>query len=76
MYIESVSSHLHQASASASVLWKLCDDASNTVLIENNGVAPEWGCSQFLSDSHCFQWEQYMASVIAELSQRRCWRLV
>ena len=22
-----------------------CDDASNTVLIENNGVAPEWGCS-------------------------------
>ena len=31
---------LHQASAS--MLRQLCDDASDTVLIENNGAAWEW----------------------------------
>ena len=34
---------LHQASAST--LQQLCDDASDSVLIENNGAASEWGCS-------------------------------
>ena len=41
--------HFHQASAST--LQQLCDDASNTVLIENNGVAPDWSCYPFLSNS-------------------------
>ena len=36
---ECVRVHLHQASAST--LQQLCDDASNTALIENNGIAPE-----------------------------------
>ena len=27
---------------------RVCDDASETVLIENNRVAPEWGCNPFL----------------------------
>ena len=40
---------LHQASAST--LRQLCNDACNSVLIENNGVAPEWGCNLFSSDS-------------------------
>ena len=26
------------------MLWQLCDDASNPVLIENNRVIPDWGC--------------------------------
>ena len=25
----------------------ICDDACDSVLIENNGVAPEWGCTYF-----------------------------
>ena len=33
--------------ASASTLRQLCDDARDFVLIENNGVTPEWGCSPF-----------------------------
>ena len=33
--------HLHQASAST--LRQLCDEASDSVLIENNGVVLEWG---------------------------------
>ena len=38
---------LHQASAST---WRqLSNDASDSVLIENNGVAPEWGCNPFWS---------------------------
>ena len=30
---------------SASTLRQLCDDGSNSVLIENNGVAQDWGCN-------------------------------
>ena len=37
---------LHQASESR--LRQHCDDASDTVFIENNRVAPEWGCNPFL----------------------------
>ena len=36
---ESLGVHLHQVSAST--LQQLCDDASDTVLIENNGVTPD-----------------------------------
>ena len=59
---------LHQASALASTLQQLCNDACDSVLIENNGVAPEWGCNLFSSDSTNFN-ENRIASVIAELSQ-------
>ena len=43
-----VRAFLHQVSAST--LRQRCDDASDTVLMENNGVAPEWGCNQSLRD--------------------------
>ena len=36
---------LHQASAST--LWERCDDACDSVLIENNGVGPEWVATHF-----------------------------
>ena len=45
-----------------------CDDANDTVLIENNGVAPEWSCNPFSSDSITFN-ESSITSIIAELSQ-------
>ena len=47
---------LHQASAST--LRPLCDDACDSVLIENSGVPLDWGCNLFSSDSHWFQWQQ------------------
>ena len=47
----------------------LFDDASHSVLIENNGVAPDWACNLFSSDSIVFN-ENRIASVIAELLQR------
>ena len=50
------------------MLGKLCHDANNIVLIENNGVTPEWGCNPFLSYSIVFN-ENGIASVIAELLQ-------
>ena len=49
----------------------LFDDASHSVLIENNGVAPDWASYLFSSDSIVFN-ENRIASVIAELLQR--WR--
>ena len=39
-----LSAHLHQS-------LQFCDDASDPVLIENNGVTLEWGCNLFSSDS-------------------------
>ena len=39
---------LHQASAS--MLQQCCDDTTDTVLIESNGVAPDWSCKPFWSD--------------------------
>ena len=59
-----VRAHLHQASAST--LGQLSNDASDSVLIENNGVAPEWGCNPFSSDSIVFI-ENRIASVVAAL---------
>ena len=56
---------LHQASAS--MLPQLCDDASNSVLMENIGVAPEYGCNPFLRDSIVFN-KKRIASIITELS--------
>ena len=63
-----VRARLHQASAS--ILRQLCDDARDTVLIENNVVAPDWGCNLFLSNSIIFN-ENNITSVIAELPQHR-----
>ena len=54
---------LHQVSAS--MLPQLCDDTSDTVLIENSEVTPEGDCNPFLSDSIIFN-ENSIASVIAE----------
>ena len=47
--IGAVRVHLHQASVST--MRQLCDDASDSDLIENNGVTPDWGCNPFSSDS-------------------------
>ena len=57
--------HIHQVSAS--MLQQLCDDATDTVLIENNGVAQKWVATPIWSDSIVF-YENIIASVIAELS--------
>ena len=45
-----------------------CDDVCNSILIKNSGVAPEWGCNLFSSDSIDFN-ENRIASIIIELSQ-------
>ena len=55
---------LHQASAS--MLRQLCDDACDSVLIEINGITPEWVCNPFSSGSTVFN-ENRIASVIAVL---------
>ena len=60
--------HLHQASMRR----QLGYDASDSVLIENNGVTPDWDCNQFSSDTDVFN-ENRIASIITELSQ--CWTL-
>ena len=44
--------HLHQVPVP--MQQKICDDASDSVLIENNAVAAESGCNLFLSDSIVF----------------------
>ena len=44
-----VRSHLHPASES--MMQQLCDDANDSVLIENNGVAPECHCNPFSGNS-------------------------
>ena len=33
------------------MLQQLCDDTSDSFVIENNGVAPDRGCSPFLSNA-------------------------
>ena len=47
---------------------QLCDDASNSVLIEINGVIQEWACNPYSSDFILFN-ESSIAGVIVELSQ-------
>ena len=54
--------HLHKAST----LRQICDDASNSV--ENNVLAPEWGCSPFSTDSIVFNMNR-ITSIIIELVQ-------
>ena len=49
------------------MLWQLCDDASNTVLIENNAVAPELVLQPISSNSIVFN-EKSITSVIAALT--------
>ena len=50
--------------ASASTLRQHCDDASDTAVIENNGVTSEWVATLFWSDSN----ENRIASVVAVLT--------
>ena len=49
-----------------SILQQLCDDASDTVLIENYGVTSDGVCNPFSSDSIVFN-ENSIASIIAAL---------
>ena len=56
-------------------LQQLCDDASDTVLIENNRIAWKWVAATFRIDSIVFN-ENNIASVIAELLQHWLWCLV
>ena len=63
--VESLTASLHQASAS--MLRQLCDDASDTVLIENNRVLSEQGCNPISSDSIVFN-ENSIASIVAALT--------
>ena len=45
------------------------NEVCDSVLIENNGVAPEWVCNLFSGDSTDLN-ENRIASIIPELSQR------
>ena len=49
-----VFTRVHLPQARASKLWELCNDASDTVLIENNGVTRKWVATPFWSDSIVF----------------------
>ena len=56
------------------MLQQVCDNASDTGLIENNKATPESGLNSFLSDSIVYN-ENSITSIIAELSQHWCWRI-
>ena len=58
---------LHQVLMS--MLRQYYSDNSDTVLIENNGVASEWSCNQFSSNSIVFS-ENSIASIVELL--KRC----
>ena len=69
-----IGSHIHQLrlrvrlhQASASTLWKLCDDAKDTFPIGSNGVTPEWGCNLFSGESIVFK-ENSITSIITVLT--------
>ena len=64
---------LHQPSAST--LQQVCDDAGDSVLIENNSVTWKWVAVPFWSDSIIFN-ENRIACVFAKLLQSWCWHLV
>ena len=51
----------------ALTLRQLCDEASDPVLIENNGVTSKWVATQFLTDSIVFH-ENSIDSVIMRKS--------
>ena len=67
---------LHQAAALTQS--QPCHDASDTAIIENNRVTPEWVAIQFWGNSTCLNFfnETNIASVIAVLTLRWSWRLV
>ena len=66
---------LHQVSAS--MLRQLCDDACDTALIENNGVAPEWTCNPFSIDSIVFNENRIASSCRSIQADAWCkWALV
>ena len=58
---------------SESKLRQLCDDARDTVLIENNGATSVWVCNLFSSDSIAFN-DNSITIVTAELSNVDAWR--
>ena len=62
---QSLRAQLYQASEST--LRQLCNNVSDTALIENSRVAPEWVCNPFLSDSIVFN-ENNIASIVTEVS--------
>ena len=59
-------SRLHQVSLL--MLLQCCNDASDIVLIENNEVAPKWGCKPLSSDFIVINGKR-ITSIITELSQ-------
>ena len=65
-FITGLKVHLHQESAST--LRQLCDDASDIVLIENNGVSQKCVATLILGDSIVFNGNR-IASIVAELLQ-------
>ena len=46
-----------------------CNEASDTALIENNGVTPKWVATPFWSDSIVFN-ENSIASIVTALTLR------
>ena len=60
-----VRDHLHQASPS--MPRQLYDDASDSVLIEHNGVTPDWGCNTFSSNTVVFK-DNRITSVMAKFA--------
>ena len=51
--------------------YQRCDDACDSVLMENNGVAPNWVCNPFSSDSIVFNENgitNFIISVVAALT--------
>ena len=65
----------YQSPKNNSMLRQLCNDTCITVLMEYNGVTQKWVTTPFWSDSSVFH-ENSAASIMAELSQHWCWRLV
>ena len=50
------------------MLWQLCNDTSDPVLIENNGVTSECGCNSILVWLHCFQSDKHLRSIVTVLT--------
>ena len=61
-----IRAHLHQASVST--LLQLCYDASDSLLIENNGVTQKWVTTVFWSDSITFNENRIIAEIVTALT--------
>ena len=59
---------LHQAPVS--MLPQLCDEASDTVLIENNGFTLEWSCKLFSSDSIVLNENRIARTIVMPLTEK------